>query len=392
MTTRRAERTHARTSPSRNAGGVRQSGHQSGTGPFYLPIVGVVAALVLMGTLMVLSASTVLSLTTYGSAWHFFVRQTVWTILGVAAFWYASKFDYHRLTRLVQPLMLATCVLLGLVLLPSVGIEAGGARRWLGVDLWRFQPSELAKLALLLFIADLLDRRADEIDDKQRVLYPILIALGVVGALIVFEPDFDSTVLIALVAGSLMIVGGIRFRHLMPLAIAGSALAAYLAISEPYRRARVMTLFDPPTDLANKGYQISQSLIALGSGGISGAGLGAGKSKWLFLPNAHTDFIFSVVGEELGFIGTLLVLTLFVALAFLGVRTALNAPDRFGMLLATGLTVWVSAQAAINIGGVIGILPVSGITLPLISFGGSSLVFTLAAMGILANVARQTRR
>jgi cell division protein FtsW len=153
-----------------------------------------------------------------------------------------------------------------------------------------------------------------------------------------------------------------------------------------------MTLFDPPTDLANKGYQISQSLIALGSGGISGSGLGAGKSKWLFLPNAHTDFIFSVVGEELGFIGTFLVLTLFVALAFIGVRTALNAPDRFGMLLATGVTVWVSAQAAINIGGVIGILPVSGITLPLISFGGSSLVFTLAAMGILANVARQTQR
>ena len=322
----------------------------------------------------------------------FYLRQLVWTFFGVLAFWYVSRFDYHRWSELVKPIMYATCAMLGLVLLPGVGIEAGGARRWLGFDLWRFQPSEIAKLALLLFIADLLTRRADEVDDKQRVLYPILIALAVVAGLVVLEPDLDSTVLIALVAGALMIAGGIRARHLIPLAALGTVIAAYLAISEPYRRARVMTLFDPPTDLANKGYQISQSLIALGSGGISGTGLGAGKSKWLFLPNAHTDFIFSVVGEELGFIGTFLVLTLFVVLAFIGVRTALNAPDRFGMLLATGVTVWVSAQAAINIGGVIGILPVSGITLPLISFGGSSLVFTLAAMGILANVARQTQR
>ena len=388
MTTRRTEGTRSRPRSVHKPAPSRSRGN----GPFYLPLVGVVSALVILGTLMVLSSSTVLAMTTYGSAWYFFLRQLVWTFFGVLAFWYVSRFDYHRWSELVKPIMYATCAMLGLVLLPGVGIEAGGARRWLGFDLWRFQPSEIAKLALLLFIADLLTRRADEVDDKQRVLYPILIALAVVAGLVVLEPDLDSTVLIALVAGALMIAGGIRARHLIPLAALGTVIAAYLAISEPYRRARVMTLFDPPTDLANKGYQISQSLIALGSGGISGTGLGAGKSKWLFLPNAHTDFIFSVVGEELGFIGTFLVLTLFVVLAFIGVRTALNAPDRFGMLLATGVTVWVSAQAAINIGGVIGILPVSGITLPLISLGGSSLVFTLAAMRILDNVARQTQR
>ncbi|MSY45242.1 MAG: hypothetical protein F2686_06430, partial [Actinobacteria bacterium] len=252
MTTRRTEGTRSRPRSVHKPAPSRSRGN----GPFYLPLVGVVSALVILGTLMVLSSSTVLAMTTYGSAWYFFLRQLVWTFFGVLAFWYVSRFDYHRWSELVKPIMYATCAMLGLVLLPGVGIEAGGARRWLGFDLWRFQPSEIAKLALLLFIADLLTRRADEVDDKQRVLYPILIALAVVAGLVVLEPDLDSTVLIALVAGALMIAGGIRARHLIPLAALGTVIAAYLAISEPYRRARVMTLFDPPTDLANKGYQI----------------------------------------------------------------------------------------------------------------------------------------
>ena len=168
-------------------------------------------------------------------------------------------------------------------------------------------------------------------------------------------------------------------------------MAALLALAAPYRRARVFTFLEPSADASNSGYQIVQSLIALGSGGIDGVGLGAGRAKWLFLPNAHTDFIFAVIGEELGLIGTLAVLGLFVAFAVLGIRTALHAPDRFGMLLATGVTVWVVAQAAVNIGGVTGLLPVSGIPLPFVSFGGSSLIFTLVGAGIMANVARQSR-
>ena len=243
---------------------------------------------------------------------------------------------------------------------------------------------------MLLFAADLLTRRADELHNTRRVLHPLLLVLGSVAALVFFEPDLDSTVLLALIVGAVMVAGGITARHLALLGGTGIALSALLAVAAPYRRARVFTFLHPTADPSNTGYQIVQSLIALGSGGIEGVGLGAGRAKWLYLPNAHTDFIFAVIGEELGLIGTLSVLGLFVAFAILGIRTAQRAPDRFGMLLATGVTVWVVAQAAVNIGGVIGLLPVSGIPLPFVSFGGSSLVFTMVAAGILANVARQT--
>jgi cell division protein FtsW len=198
-------------------------------------------------------------------------------------------------------------------------------------------------------------------------------------------------VLLAVIIGSIMLAGGLRGRHLALIGGSGLAVAVVLALAAPYRRARVLTFLHPTADASNTGYQIVQSLIALGSGGVDGVGLGAGRSKWLFLPNAHTDFIFAVIGEELGLIGTLTVLGLFVAFAALGIRTALRAPDRFGMLLATGVTVWVVAQAAVNIGGVTGLLPVSGIPLPFVSFGGSSLVFTMVAAAVLANVARQSR-
>jgi cell division protein FtsW len=357
----------------------------------YVLLLVTVGVLVVVGVVMVLSASSVLSLTSYGNAWHFFIRQLVWTLLAVVAFAVVVRIDYHRWAHAVRPLLVVSGVLLALVLIPKIGIYVGGSRRWLGVGSWRFQPTELAKLALLLFAADLLARRVDELDDPRRVLRPLLLVLVGFGALICLEPDLDSAVLLAVMVGAVMVVGGLRMRHLALVGGTGIALAAVLAIAAPYRRARVLTFLHPTADASNTGYQIVQSLIALGSGGVDGVGLGAGRSKWLFLPNAHTDFIFAVIGEELGLIGTLTVLGLFVAFAVLGVRTALHAPDRFGMLIAAGVTVWVVAQAAVNIGGVTGLLPVSGIPLPFVSFGGSSLVFTMVATGILANVARQAR-
>jgi len=358
----------------------------------YLLLIGVVGVLVVIGVVMVLSASSVLSLTSYGSAWYFFQRQLIWTLLGVIVFAVVVRVDYHRWQAAVRPLLAISTFLLVAVLIPGVGVYVSGSRRWLGIGAWRFQPSELAKLAVLLFAADLLTRREDELYDSRRVLRPLLAVMLGIAALVCLEPDLDSTVLIALIVSSVMVAGGISARYLGMLAGTGVALSALLAIAAPYRRARVFTFLHPTADASNTGYQIVQSLIALGSGGIEGVGLGAGRSKWLFLPNAHTDFIFAVIGEELGLIGTLSVLGLFVAFACLGIRTAQHAPDRFGMLLATGVTVWVVAQAAVNIGGVIGLLPVSGIPLPFVSFGGSSLVFTMIAAGILANVARQTNR
>jgi cell division protein FtsW len=202
------------------------------------------------------------------------------------------------------------------------------------------------------------------------------------------EPDLDSTVVLGLITVSVLIAGGMRGRHLGALAAAGAGIAAIMAVAEPYRRQRVLTFLDPAGDSSNTGYQILQSLIAFGEGGLTGVGLGAGRAKWHFLPNAHTDFVFSIIGEELGLIGCLVVLALFVGFAAFGIAIALRATDRFGMLLAAGITVWVTAQAAINIGGVTGLLPVSGIPLPFVSFGGSSLVVTMLAAGILANVGR----
>jgi cell division protein FtsW len=361
---------------------------QAGT---YLLLVGTVAVLNVIGVVMVLSASSVLSLTSYGSAWYFFQRQLIWTLLGIAGFAIAARIDYRAWRRAVRPLMFASIGLLLLVLVPRIGTTAGGAQRWLGIGSWRFQPTELAKLALLLYVADLLTRRRHEIDDWRQVLRPVLCVLALFGLLVCLQPDLDSAVLFGVLVAAVLLVGGIRTHHLLTVGGIGVALVTVLALIEPYRRARVLTFLNPTADASNTGYQILQSLIALGSGGADGVGLGAGRAKWLFLPNAHTDFVFAVIGEELGLIGTMIVLVLFVAFAALGVRAASRAPDRFGTLVATGITVWVAAQAAVNMGGVVGLLPVSGIPLPFISFGGSALVVTMVAAGVLANIARQPR-
>lgn len=359
--------------------------------PNYLLLVATVAVLNVVGGVMVLSASSVSSLTDYGSAWYFFQRQVLWIAVAAAAFMVTARIDYHAWRRLVRPLLVVSIVLLVAVLVPGIGVEVAGSRRWLGTGVLRFQPTEIAKLALLVYAADVLARRARDLHDWRRVLRPVLIVLAVVCALVLREPDLDSAIVLALIASTVLVVGGVRLRHLAIFGGVAAAAGTFLALAEPYRRARVLAFLNPSSDASNSTYQISQSLIAIGSGGWTGVGLGAGRAKWLFLPNAHTDFIFAIVGEELGLLGCLLVVGLFVSFAVVGTRTALRAPDRFGMLLAAGVTAWVVGQAAINIGAVIGLLPVSGIPLPFISFGGSALVFTMVAAGILGNVARQPR-
>jgi cell division protein FtsW len=346
--------------------------------PNYLLLVGTVAVLNVVGGVMVLSASSVSSLTDYGSAWYFFERQVLWIAVAAAAFMVTARIDYHAWRKCVRPLLVVSMVLLVAVLIPGIGVEVAGSRRWLGTGVLRFQPTEIAKLALLLYAADVLTRRARDLHDWRRVLRPVLIVLG-------------GICVLGLIAFTVLVVGGVRLRHLALFGGVAATAGTVLALAEPYRRARVFAFLNPSSDASNTTYQISQSLIAIGSGGWTGVGLGAGRAKWLFLPNAHTDFIFAIIGEELGLLGCLLVVGLFVAFAVLGTRTALRAPDRFGMLLAAGVTAWVVGQAAINIGAVIGLLPVSGIPLPFVSFGGSALVFTMVAAGILGNVARQAR-
>jgi cell division protein FtsW len=281
--------------------------------------------------------------------------------------------------------------LLALVLVPGVGLQVNGASRWLGYGPVSLQPSELAKLTLLLFVADLLARRAAWMDDNRLTLVPVMVVFLAIAALVMVQPNLGTTLLLGSIVLSMLWVAGTPLIPLTALAAAGAIVATGLALWAPYRRARVLAFLDPMADYQNGGYQNVQSLVGVASGGITGSGLGESRAKWGFLPEAHTDFIFAIIGEELGLIGALVVVALFVGLCVLGARAALLAPDRFGMLLAAGITVWFGVQAFVNIGAVIGILPITGVPLPFVSYGGSSLLFSMIGAGLLLNVARQAQ-
>jgi cell division protein FtsW len=349
-----------------------------------------VSALVVVGLVMVLSASSVQALRDFGSSWVVFQRQAMWVVIGAVALLLAVRIDYRRWQRPAVPLVLVALGLLLVVLVPGLGVSVRGSSRWIGTGQFRVQPSEFAKLAILLFTADILARRGAK-GSARSALRPILVVFGIAAFLVMGQPDMGTTLVLGCIVLVLLFVGGVELRTLGGVMGAAAGAALLLGLVESYRRARLFSFLNPWKDAGNSGYQIVQSLVGLASGHWTGLGLGASRAKWGFLPNAYTDFIFAIIGEELGLIGTLLVIGLFVAFAILGVRTALKAPDRFGALLAAGITAWVVGQALINIGAVIGVLPVTGVPLPFISFGGSSLVITMGAAGILLNIARQTR-
>ena len=370
--------------PSRTEVAIAAATHS----PKFVLVCAFVVVLNVIGLVMVLSASSVLAQANYGSSWYFFERQFAWTVLAAVAFIIAARRGYRFWVRVAR-VLLALCVLLLIaVLIPTVGTLVDGSRRWLELGPIRLQPAEVAKLGLLLASADLLARKRERLGDWKS-WRPVVVWMAALSALVMMEPDLGSTLMVVLIGMGLLLVAGIprrAFAALIGLVVSATTM---LILFEPYRRARLLTFLHPAADPKNAGYQLTQSLIALGSGGVSGAGLGAGRSKWLFLPNPHTDFIFAVIGEELGLMGTLLVIGLFAAFALLGFRIARQAPNQLATLLATGITVWITGQAAVNIGAVAGVLPVTGIPLPFISFGGSALVVTMFAAGILANIADQ---
>ncbi|MEO7572772.1 MAG: putative lipid II flippase FtsW [Acidimicrobiales bacterium] len=357
----------------------------------YVGLLAIVATLNLVGLVMVLSASSVVSLDDYGSSWYVVMRQAMWLAFGTAACIVVLRVDYHRWRRLALPGLALSGVLLALVLVPGVGITVNGASRWLGYGPFSLQPSELAKLTVLLFAADLLARRAAWMHDTRLTMVPVSVVLGAVALLLMLQPNLGTTLIMGAIVLSLLFVAGTPLVPLSGLAVAGAAMAAALALWAPYRRARVLAFLDPWADYENTGYQNIQSLVGIASGGITGIGLGESRAKWGSLPYAHTDFIFAIIGEELGLLGALFVVSLFVGLCILGSRAALLAPDRFGMLLAAGISVWFGVQAFVNIGAVIGILPITGVPLPFVSYGGSSLLFSMVGAGLLLNVARQAR-
>lgn len=347
-------------------------------------------ALTFIGLMMVLSASAVTGLDDAGSPWYYLQRQGMWAAIGLLVMLLVMRLDYRDLAKISPVLLLGTIVLLFLVLIPSVGVKVNGARRWLSFGPITIQPSEFAKLSLSLFAADLIARRSNMAHDNRQVLGPVMVlALGM-ALLVLLEPSQGTATILVAIAMILLFLGGVSIWSLGTVSIGLAGCFVALAVLTPYRRARLDVWGDPFIDPEGAGYQTVQSLVGVASGGVDGVGLGAGRAKWGFLPEAHTDFIFSVVAEELGFIGGVALVMFFVMLGAFGLRVAFKAPDRLGMLLAAGITTAIAMQAFINIGATINVLPISGVTLPFVSMGGSSLVVNLAAMGVVLNIARQT--
>lgn len=349
-------------------------------------LLSVVLFLVFIGVVMVFSASAIVSHEKFDTSYLFLIKQIIWTVMGVFLMLVLARIDYNKLQKFSRPLMVFSFSLLVLVLL----IESGEIKRWLKFGMVNFQPSEMAKICLILYIADVLDRKGSKLQDFKKGLLPILAVVGIFLILIYAEPDLGTAVILGLVVLAMLFMGGVRLFHLLSLVLASIPLLYFAVFHVGYRRERILTFINPWADAQRIGYQIVQALLALGSGGFFGKGLGASRAKLFFLPEPYTDFIFSIIGEELGFLGASLIIFLFVIIAWRGLHIATRAPNQFGNLLAAGITFLITFQAVLNISIVTACLPTKGITLPFLSYGGSSLVFSLAGVGILLNISRQT--
>jgi cell division protein FtsW len=348
-----------------------------------------VTLLVVLGIVMIYSASAFVAVSKHRPQYYFLVRQLAWTVIGAGALALVYRVDYRAYRRWALPVAGAVLLLLVAVLIPPIGHFKGGVRRWIGLGPVDFQPSELSKIGLMIFLSAVLaTKRKAFLEDGWKAVLPELLVIGASLGLIMLEPDLGTTITLAASLGALLFVGGLRLR---PLLICGALGAVAVSVSlyhNAYQRARVMTFLDPWSVAQGKGYQTVQAFLALGRGGISGTGPAGSRQKLFFLPAPHTDFILAVIGEELGFIGLVLVVGLFGVILWRGMRIALRAPDLFGTYLAFGLTFCLFLQAVINIMVVAGLMPTKGLTLPFLSYGGTSLVASLVSVGILLNISQ----
>ncbi len=346
------------------------------------------AVLTLVGVIEVFSASSVYAFTTYDNSFWFFERQALYAVVGVATLFLTARMRYSAWRRLSVPFLAISVALLFVALHPASGTSAYGASRWIALGPFTLQPSEFAKLAVIAFAASVLSRKGTRLDDWLHVALPLGPVVLLVAGIVLLQRDLGTTVVLVGTVLLMLFVAGVRMKYLAVTGLAAVAGTAYLIAGTAYRRARLLAFVNPWKDPRFTGYQLIQGLIALGSGGWFGVGLGASRQKWQYLPNAHTDFIFAVLGEELGLLGELAVLVLFGVMIYAGIRIAMRAPDPFGRLLAAGITSWIGLQAVVNLGAVTGLLPITGVPLPFVSFGGSALIITLAAVGVLTSIAR----
>ncbi|TVX94252.1 stage V sporulation protein E [Paenibacillus agilis] len=360
------------------------------TAPDWWLIVAVVSLLAI-GIVMVYSAGSVLAFHDYGDSYYFVKRQLLFAVLGLAAMFVTMNVDYHVWKRYAKVGMVICFALLIIVLIPGLGVVRGGARSWLGIGSFGIQPSEFMKLAMVVYLSYRLSESQHTITNFLKGLMPALLIMGTAFGLIMLQPDLGTGTV--MVGASLLVIyiSGARIQHLMSLALVGVAGFVALILAAPYRLLRITAFLDPWKDPLGSGYQIIQSLYAIGPGGLTGLGFGASRQKYSYMPEPQTDFIFAILAEELGFIGCTAVIILFMIVVWRGMRAALAAPDMFGSLLAVGIVGIVAVQVLINVGVVIGLMPVTGITLPLISYGGSSLTLMLTALGILLNISRYAR-
>ncbi|MBI3988192.1 MAG: putative lipid II flippase FtsW [candidate division NC10 bacterium] len=343
--------------------------------------------LVGIGIVMIYSSSAIRAQERFDDPAFFLKRQLLWALLSTVAMLWAMNVDYRHWERYAPVLLLVSLLLLLLVLVPGVGIKINGAKRWLRLAGFSFQPSELAKFSLIVFLARLLAKKPERVGKVEGFLPPLFL-VGTLFLLIALEPNIGTAIILLLIAFSMLFVGGCRISHLFLTLLGAVPLVVGIVAAHPHAKARVLAILDPSRVSPRSLYQLHQSFYALGPGGLLGRGLGNGVQKLFYLPEPHTDFIFAIVGEEMGFIGSAFVVGLFGILLWRGTRITLRTPDPFGGSLAMGITLAITLQAAVNIGMVVGLLPTTGVPLPFISFGGSSLVVTLLGVGVLLNISK----
>lgn len=346
------------------------------------------AILTCIGIVMIYSASSIYAWERYKDSLFFFKRHISFVAIGSLLTFAVMIMDYRKFQRLAKPLLITSFVLLFLVLIPGLGREVSGARRWFRFQFISFQPSELANLAVIVYVADFISRKGNFIEQFWKGFLPPMLILGATVLLILVQPDLGTSVALSIVIITMLFVAGVRISYLFSLILSSIPVLYLLIFSVPYRRMRIMAFLNPWLDPKGTGFQIIQSQVALGSGGAFGVGLGHSKQKLFYLPAAHTDFIFSIIGEELGLLGTVGIIVLFLIFIQYGLKIIKNAPDKFSYFLSLGLVLMICLKAVINIGVSCGIFPTKGLPLPFISYGGSSFIFDMISVGILMNIAR----
>ena len=344
--------------------------------------------LVCFGTVMIYSSSGVYALEVMHNSLYFLIRHLMFLVIGAGLMFFCMTFDYRQLQKYAKPLLGFVIVLLVLVLIPHIGKITSGARRWFSLGPINFQPSELAKPVLIIYLADFFARKKSDARSLIRGFLPVMLVMGILCALIIKQPDLGNTVLVFTITLSMLFVAGGKIKHIAAIFLSAIPVLVLLILAEPYRIRRMVAFMNPWDDAQGAGFQLSQSQIALGSGGFWGVGLGRSEQKLFYLPAAHTDFIFSIIGEELGFLGAIALIVLFGILIWQGVKILKHTADPFGYYIALGILVMISIQVVVNVGVSIGALPTKGLPLPFISYGGSALIFNMAAIGLLLNVAR----